>query len=345
MHSTLPDLPAITARVAAHVASAVPGAEVSDVSALPGGACQDNFVVSASEAGKQRRWALRSDARSSLLGSISRRIEAPVVNAAADAGVLTPPAQWLAEGLVREGAWAYFMPWVDGVAIGRKIVADPGLSRARGCLSNDLAVQLARIHSLTPRTSPSLFDGAAPPADAGRRAIADIERYLGDLPDIRPAITRLLGWLRENVPPAGEIVCNHGDFRTGNFMVTDAGLQGILDWEFAHWGARAEDIAWICVRDWRFGRLDRPVGGFGQRAPFLSAYEAAAGVAIDPAALLWWEVMGNVRWAVGAVQQSLRYLSGKERDIEHLAIGRRACEMEWEALRLVRLGVPRWRDG
>ena len=49
----------------------------------------------------------------------------------------------------------------------------------------------------------------------------------------------------------------------------------------------------------------------------------------------WWEIAGNLRWAVGAHEQAQRVLSGAETDLELLAIGRRACEMEYEALRLV----------
>jgi hypothetical protein len=49
--------------------------------------------------------------------------------------------------------------------------------------------------------------------------------------------------------------------------------------------------------------------------------------------------MGNVRWALGAVVQGLRYLDGGEADLELLAIARRAAEMEFEALRLIERGA------
>ena len=175
------------------------------------------------------------------------------------------------------------------------------------------------------------------------RAVADLRSYIAELPSVRPAIAAILRWLEANQPEPERSVLNHGDFRTGNFMVTRNGLEAILDWEFAHWGSRCEDLAWICVRDWRFGALSKPVGGFGDRHEFLTAYEAAAKTTVDPKSLWWWEVMGNARWAVGAVQQTMRYLSGNERDLEYLAIGRRAVEMEWEALRLIRTGQPKWR--
>ena len=79
-------------------------AEVLDLRPLAGGACQDNFRVdiafgpeardgSESLAGR-RRFVLRSDAIRSLAGSIPRRVEARVINAAVDAGVRTPRARF-----------------------------------------------------------------------------------------------------------------------------------------------------------------------------------------------------------------------------------------------------------
>ena len=46
--------------------------------------------------------------------------------------------------------------------------------------------------------------------------------------------------------------------------------------------------------------------------------------------------MGNLRWGTAAVLQGARYRS--TRDLELLAIPRRVCEMEYEALRLIEVG-------
>jgi len=341
--STDDGLAALRSAIDAHLAAVGEPAVVDKLAPLPGGACQDNFVVDCRGEQGPARYVLRSDARSSLMGSISRRVEAGVVNAAVAAGVATPPALWPAEGLVRGGAAAYFMPWVAGVAIGRKVVADPRLADARAGLPGRLADELARIHTVTPANASDLFANA-PANEPSAGAIKQLKARIDGLSAPRPALRRVLAWLADNRPTGERTVLVHGDYRTGNFMVAAAGLQAILDWEFAHWGSPAEDLSWICVRDWRFGALDLPVGGFGHRPDFLAAYEDASGTTVDPEALHWWEVMGNARWAVGAVQQAHRYLSGAERDLEYLAIGRRVVEMEWEALRLIRTGVPRWRE-
>lgn len=314
--------------------------KVRALAQLMGGACQDNYRVeadfTAGEFSGERRLVLRSDARQSLPGSLSRRDEYAVIQAAMAAGVKTPAARWLVPGLVRDGAGAYFMDWVEGEAIGRRVVRNPELAAARESLPRELAGVLARIHSVTPRNVPEL--ALAEAADPALAAMEDLRGRLSGMPEPHPALELALRWLEDHPPAAQEVTLVHGDFRTGNFMVTPAGLSAVLDWEFAHWGAPLEDLAWISVRDWRFGRLDQPVGGFGQRAPFYAAYETASGRAVDRREVHWWEVMGNLRWAAGSVAQGERYLSGEESDLELIAIARRAVEMEFEALRLIERG-------
>jgi len=42
-----------------------------------------------------------------------------------------------------------------------------------------------------------------------------------------------------------------------------------------------EDLGWICVNSWRFGEIDKPVGGFGSREDLFAGYQAA-GRKVDP---------------------------------------------------------------
>ncbi|MEW5740056.1 MAG: phosphotransferase family protein [Myxococcota bacterium] len=313
------------------------GAQLNEVKPLHGGACQENFRVDVTLDGKPARLALRSDAPTSLPGSIRRREEFAVIDAAVRAGVKTPAARWLSPGLIREGADAYFLDWADGEAIGRRVVRNPELAATREALPAVLAQNLARLHAVTPAKEPSL-PLSLPAAGPARAALDGLRRQLDALPGVYPAVELALRWLDAHAPSREETVLVHGDFRTGNFLVTVEGLSAILDWEFARWGSPFEDLAWISVRDWRFGRLDKPIGGFAQRAPFYAAYEAASGRAVDLAQILWWEICGNLRWAVGSVFQGERYLSGEQRDLELIAIARRSTEMEFEALRLIRQG-------
>jgi len=311
---------------------------VAEVRPLHGGACQDNlaasFTVHEGPDAGDHRMVLRADAPSSLPQSLDRRAEFAVIQAATAAGVRTPAARWLMRDVTREGAWSYLLDRIAGEAIGRRVLTDPRLEAARGRLPEELAQILAAIHTVTPATAPDLPFTAADPLEA-------VEAWLRPLPEPHPALTLALRWLDRHRPTMGPTTLVHGDFRTGNFMLTPEGVTGILDWEFAHWGSADEDLAWLSVRDWRFGQRHLPVGGFAPRAVFYAAYEAQSGRAVDPEAVHWWEVYGNVRWAAGCVSQGQRYLKGEVVDLELIAIARRANEVEWEALRLIEQGVGR----
>lgn len=314
---------------------------VTGVRPLAGGACQDNFVVQTITDGAPGRMVLRSDAKGSLPGSLSRRQEYAIIQAAVAAGVPTPAVTGLGEGLVRPGAWGYFMDWADGVAIGAKVVRSSSLAAAREVLPEQLAAAAAAIHRITPATNPDLsIPTISPDGDVIGEMLAFQRASMADIPEAHPALSLAMRWLEESRPASSEVVLVHGDFRIGNFLVAPGGLTAVLDWEFAHWGNPMEDLAWLCVRDWRFGRVASPVGGLCDRARFYRAYEQASGRCVDPALVHYFEVLGNLRWAIGAVVQGLRYLRGGEADLELLAIARRSAEMEYEALRLIEVGPP-----
>jgi aminoglycoside phosphotransferase (APT) family kinase protein len=319
--------------------------KVRELQPLFGGACQDNYRVELTfargELAGDRRMVLRSDAHQSLPGSLRRKDEFEVIGASVAAGVRTPAARWRSEGLVRPGAGAYLLDWAEGEAIGRRVVKHPELAAARETLPEVLAAELAKIHTVTRATAPipALDHGQPPGKRPAENALAFARAFADQMRQPHPAVELALRWLYDHVPAGEEETLVHGDFRVGNFLVTPAGLSAVLDWEFARFGDPMEDVAWLCVRDWRFGQLQLPAGGLATRQRFYGAYARASGRAVDPGKVHWWEVMGNVRWGVGSVMQGERYLSGEESDLELIAIARRAVEMEYEALRLIEKGA------
>jgi aminoglycoside phosphotransferase (APT) family kinase protein len=130
-------------------------------------------------------------------------------------------------------------------------------------------------------------------------------------------------------------VVSHGDFRVGNLAVDEQGLVAVLDWEFAKLADPAEDLAWPLVRAWRFGADDRRVGGVGEPGPYVERYAELTGVEVGSGELYAWEVLGNVKWAIGALTQAQRHLRGEERSVELAVLGRLAAEMEYELLSLI----------
>jgi aminoglycoside phosphotransferase (APT) family kinase protein len=307
---------------------------------LSGGACQDNFAIELISNSTKQSVVLRTDKGGSLLSSLSKRDEFKVAELVYKAGVKTPKPVYLEEKSSVIGAPFYLMEKIAGKATGRYITKDKELDSYRKTnMVSDLASNLAKLHTVNPN---SVTD-----RDLKQKlklvtidtyisqAIADLRQSLDELPEAHPAIELCLYWMETHAPNIDQIVLVHGDFRTGNFMMNSEGLQGILDFEFAHWGDRHEDIAWLCMRDWRFGRLNKEVGGFGDRKDFYREYETTSGIPVDPRKVSFWEIMGNVRWAIGSAQQAERHLSGKDKGIELASIGRRTAEMEWEAMRLI----------
>ena len=213
------------------------------------------------------------------------------------------------------------MELVEGETIGRRIVRDPPEG-----LEVELAEELAKIHAIPLERLPFLRSGDV---------IGRFEDELDSVGDPRPAIEYGLWWLREHRPEPLADVVSHGDFRIGNVVVSKRGLEYILDWEFAHLSDPREDVAWPLVRAWRFGADERRLGGVGEVGPYLERYEELTGRTISERELDWWEVFGNVKWAIGCLTQCRRHLTGLDRSVEYAVLGRMAAEMEYELLDLI----------
>lgn len=265
---------------------------------------------------------------------------------------------------------------LQGETIGRRIVRAPALAEARRVLPAQMGKMLARIHQIRVRDyalasflpHPPTVNGAssasaalpalptesaapnerllsARPAEPTREwaspagwMIGELERELDAIGEPHPALELGIRWLVRSEPTRPErITLLHGDYRLGNLMVNAKGLVAVLDWEFAHLGDPYQDLAWPLVRDWRFGNDALRLGGIAQPDDFFAAYGKEMGITIDPARVRYWEVMGNVRWAVGMLNQAQRHLRGEEPNLEFASLGRRCAEVELEILRLIRL--------
>lgn len=222
------------------------------------------------------------------------------------------------------GAPYLVMERLDGETLGPRILREEAFRDARARLTDQCADALARIHAVpVPAGVP---DGADP--------VDELRRRLDAVGTASPIFEVALRWLDRNraAPEAAGLV--HGDFRLGNLMIDEAGLRGVLDWELAHSGDPMEDLGWLCVRSWRFGN-ELEVGGFGTREELFAAYERASGRAVSPDRVSWWELQGTLRWGIACLEFAQRHLTGETRSVEMAAIGRRACEQEYDVLLLL----------
>lgn len=312
-----------------------PGLALTEISPLSGGAIQENWRLRCTIAGAARDFVLRKDAAATIASSRTREQEFRLIEAAHRAGVRVPePVGFCADAAVIGAPFA-LMGLVPGIGLGPRIVKEAGLGGDRAGLAEELGRQLARIHAILPAgdTPPRLAFLGAPDPDPALAEIRALRASLDGIGARRPAIEWGLRWAERRAPPCPAAALVHRDFRTGNYMVDEAGLTAILDWEFAGWGDPAQDLGWFCAACWRFGRPDLEAGGIAPRTDFYRGY-AAGGGRVDRERVAYWEVMAHLRWAVIALEQGYRHVSGRETSLELALTGRMAAELERAVLRL-----------
>jgi aminoglycoside phosphotransferase (APT) family kinase protein len=322
----------------AFVASASGAATVTrttDPVMLSGGAIQENWgltldITGGPHAGRHEV-VVRMDAPSAVAASHSRIQEFALLRVAFEFGVTVPEPLWSCTDDSVLGRPFFVMRRVAGIAAGHRLVRLPRTPEQARALVTDVATQLARIHTICPPEA--RLDFLAIPVEApALAAVRSYRQALDALDAARPGLEWALRWAEVSAPPADDLALCHHDFRIGNLMVDDHQVTGVLDWEFAAWSDPMSDVGYLCAHCWRFGRDDHPVGGIGERDDFYRAYEAASGRTIDPARVRYWEVMAHVRWAVIALEQADRHLSGRETNLELALTGHVAPEVAFEAV-------------
>lgn len=303
---------------------------VRAIQRLSGGASQETWAFEAVTATGVQPLILRRappGAERRGNGNPGLVAEAALIRRAGAAGVPVPavvavlqPAHGLGDGFVMER--------LRGETLGRRVAA-----AHRPALAWQVGAALARIHAVDMAGGPALRR-TQPRAEV--QHLADWHARHGT---VRPVFQLALRWLADHAPADVAVpALVHGDFRNGNLMVdldADGGqLVGVLDWELAHLGDPMADLGWLGVNSWRYGRHQRPVGGFGHWAQLFDGYRNAGGT-VDEARVHWWQVLGSLRWGVICESMGEAWLSGAEPVMEKAAIGRRASEAEIDLLDLL----------
>ena len=304
--------------------------EVTGVQRLPGGASRESWGATARmTGGEQRRLILLRDPEGSdRHGDVA--LQAAAMTAARAAGVPVPEVYDHGEQALGRGRPYLLTERLDGETIPRRLLRDDAYAAARPGLARRLGQVLAAIHQVDPRCVRGL-----PRVDA----IGQVTALYQEFGEPRPALEIGLRWLATRRPPPRPDALVHGDFRTGNLIVAQDGLRGVLDWELTHRGDPLQDLGWLCTKAWRFGSAD-PVGGFGTRADLMSGYAEGGGTPPDEDTQQWWELYGTVRWALLCRRQAERYLTGGEPSIELAVLGRRVCEQEFDVLLALGYAAP-----
>ncbi len=269
--------------------------------------------------------------RESALQTMSSATERVVVGAAMDAGV--PGAATIASGWMAEiEADAIVSEFLAGETIPRRVLrlAPPDTPLAE-TLTADCGRSLAALHRVG-EAELEIVDEL--PRHTESSYLEHLHDLLDELPSAHPALRYGLVVLATDLPDPQPKRLVHGDFRNGNLLVDGSGLAAVLDWELAHLGNPMEDLAWLCLRTWRFGHESHPVGGFGDLGHLRAAYEAAGGT-WDAEGFRWWTIARTIWWGAGLATQAASFERGESDSLVHAASGRRVVELEYDLLNLL----------
>lgn len=261
--------------------------------------------------------------------AVGLETEAALLEAAAKAGVPVPPVRYVLQPEDGLGH-GFLMGFVEGETLGGRIARSEAFAAVRPRLARQCGEIAARIHTLDPDAFPMLRRQSAAEMLAGYK-----EAYhASSLP--RPVFDYAFRWLEERCPPPpSKPLFVHGDFRNGNIIFDPRdGVRAVLDWEISFIGDPMMDLAWICTGSWRFGVVDKPVGGFGTREELWEGYEAAGGAPVNRDHALWWEAFGSLRWGVMCAGMTTTFREA-DPNVERAVIARRASETEVDLMRLL----------
>jgi len=111
-----------------------------------------------------------------------------------------------------------------------------------------------------------------------------------------PMLHYVFGWLRARMPVAPQLSIVHGDYRLGNFLAVDGQITAILDWELVHIGDPHEDLAWVCLPQYRGGTplMSKLVS----REELYRRHETKTGLPVSAKSMHYYSLFSLVKLAV-----------------------------------------------
>lgn len=282
-----------------------PGAEVSGVKRVGGGASKEQFFFTLTKDGASEQFLLRMDPRKAI--TETDRAREFVLIKAMQGLVPAPEPVWVDNDAEYFPQPAAIMQVVSGVTkpsdAGVKVSGlgtylGPDL---RAKLRGQFVDHLVTIHKYDWQANP-LSGFEVPDADPQQAARWSYNYWRGmwdiDRGETKPIFALVDQWLRDNMPETSELVVTHGDYRTGNYLFEeDSGkITAILDWELARIGDFHEDLAWVLMQV--FGTFDAADKTFRasdlfEREEFIAEYERRSGRTVNRETLHYYDVMSS----------------------------------------------------
>jgi aminoglycoside phosphotransferase (APT) family kinase protein len=282
-----------------------PGATVSAVARLGGGASKEQFSFTLTPPGSApARYVLRMDPMEGITET-SREREYEILLAMQ--GVIPVPRPiWLDAIGKHFGRPAVIMELVPGspkpsnmtlsvTGLGT-VLGDPLRSQIRPQYLD----MLAKIHNFDWAAAdlPSYTAPTADPKQATRWLINFWKELLEQDAVVREPVLRLATqWLEDNIPDCDKLCFVHGDFRTGNYLFEEATgkVTAMLDWEMSYIGDFHADLGWLLqpVFGTRIDGQFRVSDIFEGEEDFIAAYEKASGNKVNRKTLYYFKVFND----------------------------------------------------
>lgn len=281
-----------------------PGAAISGVRRVGGGASKEQFFFTLAQDGKAEQFLLRMDPRLAI--TETDRGREFILLKAMQGVVPVPEAVWVDANAEVFPQPAAIMRVVSGVTkpsdnAGVKVSGlgtwlGPDL---RAKLRDQFLDHLVTIHAFDWRAA-QLKSFEVPDADPTQAARWSYnywrELWRVDEGETRPIFALAEQWLADNMPQTSELVLIHGDYRTGNYLFDeDSGrITAILDWELARIGDFHEDLGWVLMQV--FGTFENGTfraSDLFEREEFVREYERRSGRTVNRKTLHFYDVLSS----------------------------------------------------
>lgn len=252
-----------------------------DVTVIPGGYSKTTLLVDAVVTGEPQQIVLRQVPGGGVTESLAP--EYRVIASVWTPDLPIPEPLWLEEGPNALGGPFFASRRSAGSPLGT--VSGAGSATIPERVIEDIAEFLATLHALD--TSGIGATPVLPMRDAAEisAAVDDlVTRYTTHVGPVPPRLGAAIGWLRAHVPHTAVTSLVHGDPGFQNTLAADGRMTAALDWERAHLGDAAEDLAYVKpsvseVFDWD---------------TFLGVYANAGGRVPDAATMQFYTVWQDV---------------------------------------------------